>query len=115
MHEAYPGTRDIEQRKAAFDALFHNFASHIDNAAGLRRQADRTLAACAFWAGSHLFDDGKTAVCREYLELAKRIDPSMTRSPAWMRFQIKRLLGPSRWNAVRPMLNRLRGKAAPAA
>jgi sugar O-acyltransferase (sialic acid O-acetyltransferase NeuD family) len=113
MSSAYPGVRDFEQRKAAFDALFNAYGHCIPGGTKLRAMSSRALAESAFWAGSHLFDDGNLDACREYHELAVTIDPSIVRSPAWLRFRLKQSAGRSLWKSIKPIVYRLRGRPLP--
>ncbi|CAN5611925.1 glycosyltransferase family 2 protein [soil metagenome] len=112
MSAGYSRLRDIEQRQAAFDVLFDAHARQIKHADALRHTARQALATTAFWAGNQLFDDGDVDACKSFHELAIRIDPSMNRSGAWRRFQLKRLIGPAGWLAIRPLFWRMKRKTA---
>lgn len=52
---------DLEQRKAAFDALFATHGSALADARRLARLADRALAREALWRACRAYDRGRTA------------------------------------------------------
>jgi len=108
MSDGYPGVSDFAQRKASFESLFSNFAARIPNAAALAIEADREMARQAFWLGSDRFDEGNLLACREYHDLAARLDPSIRRSNSWMKFQMKKAIGPGAWGTLRKFMPRRR-------
>jgi hypothetical protein len=107
MQVQYVTTRlgDLHQRKAAFDVWFQNGGGRIAGADDLRRQADRSLAAEAFWAASAAFDQRHVGICNELLDLALSLDPELRARPHWARLRWKRRLGPTIWRALRPLVS----------
>jgi glycosyltransferase involved in cell wall biosynthesis len=114
MQHDYVGTSlgDIAQRKAAFDVFFAGTGSSIEGRAELRALADRAIAWEAFWAASEAIDRGDPARCRELLDFAVGFEPGLKDSPEWSRLAVKRRLGPTLWAAIRPVVERVRGRAS---
>lgn len=107
MHQ-YVGTRDLLQRKAAYEVLFQEHGHHLGDANRIRRWTWGRMAREAYWHANSAFDRGEVSHCRQWLDVALEIEPRLWLWSAWWRLRIKRLLGPRLWSAIRPMANRLR-------
>jgi glycosyltransferase involved in cell wall biosynthesis len=114
MNVSYLGPRDVYAKRAAFDTLFGQYGNKIQDAQRLSRLAARSLAEYCFWTASRLFDAGELQRSSELLKVAPEMDPSIRRGMAWQRFRAKRLLGPSVWGTLKPLVRRLRGSAVAA-
>jgi hypothetical protein len=101
-------TLEIQQRQAAFEALFECHDDLITGSDRLRRLARKSLGDTAFWAASTAFDDGDVAGCCQLLELALALDPELPSQPRWARFTLKRSMGPWAWRVIRPVADLVR-------
>jgi glycosyltransferase involved in cell wall biosynthesis len=68
-------TEDYIQRKGAFDAFFDGAGAGVENAATLRRLAERRLGDAAFWTGVAQALRGNRAVGRELRAFAAVLNP----------------------------------------
>jgi glycosyltransferase involved in cell wall biosynthesis len=108
QHQYARATLEIQQRQAAFEALFGRYGRLIDGCDRLRGIAWRSLASTAFWAASTAFDEGDVADCQQLLSLALTLDPGLPSQPRWTRLALKRGMGPRVWGVVRPLADLLR-------
>jgi hypothetical protein len=108
MQHQFVGLRDLEQRQAAFDVLFREFAQRIPDSARLQRLANRALAQEAFWAASTAFEAFDQTACRTLLQFAASTDPSLPSQPQWSRLTWKRRVGPRVWEILSPLMARCR-------
>jgi glycosyltransferase involved in cell wall biosynthesis len=72
---------------------------------GMRRR----LGHEALWLASESFERGDMNSCQLGLQCARDLYPEISSSGAAWKFRLKRLLGASAWNTVKPVINRLRG------
>jgi hypothetical protein len=68
-------TEDYLQRKGAFDAFFAGAGAGIENAAALRRLAERRLGDAAFWTGVAQGLRGNRTIGRELRAFAGELNP----------------------------------------
>jgi hypothetical protein len=101
-------TLEIQQRQAAFEALFGRHDDLIGECDRLRGLARKSLGDTAFWAASTAFDEGDVAGCRQLLELALVLDPELPSQPRWARFALKRGMGTWAWRVIRPVADLVR-------
>ncbi|MBV9532183.1 MAG: glycosyltransferase family 2 protein [Bradyrhizobium sp.] len=73
--------RDYEQRKAAFDKFFRTSPKLPAKAVDLERQANRKLAAQAYWTGLRQLFLGRASKGLALLCFATKIDPHLYYSP----------------------------------
>jgi len=97
-----------QQLATTFDLLFQHYRDRIENAEQLEAEAKRLIAWRAFWAASHLFNQGDVDGCQEILPFVTALYPDVRSSPAWFRWQLKRLLGAKSWSLLRPVVGWLR-------
>jgi len=107
MSTHYVGLRDIQQKKAAFDAVA-KLADRWPDGQRILARADRAMSEMAFWRGSDLVDEGALDASRPYLDLAVEICPQIRSSWAWRKMRLKQLLGPRLWGGVRPLVEWVR-------
>jgi glycosyltransferase involved in cell wall biosynthesis len=88
---------DIVERREAFLTFLARQECPIQDRPGLRRTADESLAASAFWRGSRLFDEGFLADANELFGLAVEWNPAFASRREWRRMQLKRRMGPALW------------------
>jgi hypothetical protein len=89
---------DLQQRKAAFDALFEAHGAHVRDGAKNRRAADRALAREALWTASRAFDRrriGEVPVV-DLMVFAQATYPQATALPEYWGLRLRRRIGP-RW------------------
>jgi glycosyltransferase involved in cell wall biosynthesis len=110
----YVDLQDIQQRRAAFQALFQGYGDRLRDRERLQSLAARKLAEFAFWAASRAFDRGEVVGCREVLRLALEIDPALKTRPEWPRLRWKRFIGPRAWSTLRPVVEFARGRSSRA-
>jgi glycosyltransferase involved in cell wall biosynthesis len=107
--------QDFRERQAAFDFVFARLGARTPDSARLQRLAKQALARDAFWSASRAFDQGDTNACRDLLAFATAAAPEIRAWPEWSRLRWKRRLGTWVWSAVRPLVERWRGRPAPLA
>src|SRR5262249_14962728 len=108
MSVSYRNVRDLEQRKAVFEHLFREYGDLVPDREPLWRVTTRALAEAAFWEANKAFDHRRVEDCGRYLAFAREVYPSWQYTPAWWRFRIKQLLGPTVWSGLRPLVRWLR-------
>ena len=84
---------DLQQRQAAFDALFREHGCELSDLGRLQRLASRSLSLEAFWAASEAFDRADLDVSRKLLDFALATDPELRSRPEWTRFSIETMAG----------------------
>jgi GT2 family glycosyltransferase len=97
---------DLEQRKAAYDAVFDAHADRIPNRAQLRAQLDRGLAREALWEACSAFDQRQvSATPIEALEqFAGDLYPHTERLPEHWGLQWRKRVGEQTCGRLRPVL-----------
>jgi glycosyltransferase involved in cell wall biosynthesis len=103
---------DMRQRKAAFDIFLATCFEVLPQAPELHRSLVRALAREALSDASAAFNQRHMHGFHRLRAFAEQTDPEVRRSFAWMRLQIKRLLGLRLSNALHPTVARLRAAAA---
>ena len=104
MHHGYKRIRDVQQSRAALDALFSEYPERIIDRERIHQLAYGNLAQRAFWYAREAFDRGAAAECEELLSLARDLDPTIRRWGPWQRLRLKRLLGQRGWRVLRPLV-----------
>jgi glycosyltransferase involved in cell wall biosynthesis len=113
QHEYVRGVlADLRQRQGAFESFFQGDGRRLAGRDRLQALAARRLGEAAFWAASRAFDRGDGAACRPLLEYAVQLAPGLASGREWARLRWKRRLGTRAWRVVRPLVERLRGRAA---
>jgi hypothetical protein len=111
MSVEYRGLRDLQARKAAFDALFVE-AADVAAAGGyahLQSVAYRKLACEACRTASVVFKAGGTAAeVSDYLRLAVELWPEVRRHPRFMKVRGERIMGATLARAMTAALNQFR-------
>jgi len=92
--------RDYQQRYDAFALFFKHLGSQVEDWVLLERLAYRKLSEEVYWYACAAFEEGATDRMKSAANLAKKIDPSIVRTPAWLRLQVKRCIGPSKWREL---------------
>jgi glycosyltransferase involved in cell wall biosynthesis len=111
MSVGFRGPRDLEQRWAAFEAVFREHGHRLPERSRLERLARQCLAESAFWSGSHLFNRGDLIASAQCHALASRLYPRIRFTPSWWKFRCKWLMGPQLWSRCSPLAARIRGRA----
>jgi glycosyltransferase involved in cell wall biosynthesis len=99
---------DLRQRKAAFELLFQDYGGKIVQAERLKDLAFCSLGMIGFWEASAAFDRCDLVDCQELLDFALALDPELPSRPSWVRFTLKRRMGPRVWRVIRPLADLLR-------
>lgn len=95
---------DLRERHAAFEFFFQKDGHLLDDCQSLRSLAHRGLAADAFWAASRAFDGRDISTCRQFLDIACKLNPEVRASSEWRRLTWKRRVGPRVWSLLRPVV-----------
>ncbi len=97
---------DLQQRKAAFDALFDAYDQRIRDAEILRARANRALASEALWRACRAFDRGRLEQVQvDKLEaFAFEADPAADELRQHAGLRWRRRLGPRRCQLLRPVI-----------
>lgn len=74
------------------------------------RAAFGRLAERAFLSAMNAFDRGDTAECETWIEFAEEISSDLGHPPMPSGLQVRRLMGQTLWQLVRPTWNRFRGR-----
>ncbi len=96
MRHAYYADRmigDYRQRALVFRLFFEQQAKHLPGAEALARSAKRTLATEVLVASDRCFDKEDWANMTKLTELAREIDPTITRTALWWKTSAKRTVG----------------------
>jgi hypothetical protein len=117
MQHQYLATalRDVQERHDAFEAFFREDGRRIPGHERLSALVRRYLGGEAFWAASEAFDAGDEEACDRFLDYALKLNPGLRSQRIWSRLRWKRRLGCRLWGLVRPLMQRLRRRKAPAA
>jgi len=107
MRLQYPGVKDYEQVKAAFDTVFQEYGQLIDDRESLKSTAYGKIAERAFWAASNLYDGNKPDDCQALLSFAQSMWPEISRCNYWLKFQLKRKLRIV-WPFISPIWDKVR-------
>jgi GT2 family glycosyltransferase len=110
MSVGFEGLRDLQQRKAAFDAAAATLGDRIPDSPRLVARAARALAEQAFWVGSRLFEEKRLLLSRQCLDGALNMCPELKDWRCWRRQQLKEFMGPGVWGVIRPLMVWARGR-----
>jgi hypothetical protein len=120
LHQHYSAPLiDLQQRKAAFDALFRAHGHRLPDAARLQAMVNRTLAQHALWGASRAYERGTADVVpiADLVEFAESTYPDARSLGAHLALRRRQRLGPHYSRALQPVsvlpiLRRLRDIAA---
>jgi glycosyltransferase involved in cell wall biosynthesis len=101
---------DLQQRRAAFEVLFREHGCELADLGRLQRLVFLSLSMEAFWAASEAFDRSDLDGCQKLLDFALAMDTELQSRPEWIRFSIKRRLGPRVWRALYPLASLMRSR-----
>ena len=106
MTVARVATVDLVQRKAAYDAIFDSYSSHIPDADRLRRRVNCRLATEALWVACRAHDRRPidTTVVPDLVDFAKSTYPEIERLPEYWGLRWRRRVGPDVCVALRPFM-----------
>lgn len=93
MSLGYQNLNDFVQRFRAWESICDRYRDRIPEHAELMRVIRRVLAQEVFWKAVVGFEHDADLNIDEHLSLATTLDPRFTRTAAWWRFRVKRLLG----------------------
>ena len=100
-----PIAGDLFHRKATFEVLFRDHGNNIAERERLERKVQRSLSLEGFWAASEAFDRGEKTECQRLMDFALASYPELRSRPEYVRFRLKRLLGPRVWGFPRPAVS----------
>jgi hypothetical protein len=103
---------ELEQRKAAFDTFFLEYAQITDRQQ-LQRLANAGIARMALWGAYKDFYQSDIASCRRLAEFAHSVYPQAQHWPLYLRIAWMLRLGPRRWSTLRKLM--LRKPLSPSA
>jgi hypothetical protein len=97
---------DLEQRKAAYDALFDEYGDQIQNADRLRRRAGRMMAKEALWRACRAYERRRMDVTPipELVGFAETAYPDTARLPEYWGLRWRKLVGPQVCPYLQPLM-----------
>ena len=97
---------DLQQRKAAYDALFDRYGSRIPNGERLRLRADRQMAKEALWGACRAYERGRMDSVPEadLVEFALATYPAASRLPEYWGLLWRRKAGPRAARYLQPLM-----------
>jgi hypothetical protein len=97
---------DLQQRKAAYDALFDAYGDRIPNAERLRRSAGRTMAKEALWRACRAYERRRmdSTPIPELVEFAETAYPQTARLPEYWGLQWRQKVGPQVCPYLQPLI-----------
>jgi len=101
----------IQQHREAFETLFREYGDRIPDIERMKHLAMRGTAFNALRGATRMFEQGDMDSCNKLLDVALRIFPQLRSQREWSRLRLKQALGTRLWLALRPLLDRLRGRA----
>lgn len=111
VHGAQMGTErvgilELRHRKAAYDALFDAHSERIENAARLRRRANRCMAKEALWDACRAYDRRRmnSTPIDELTEFARSAYPELPRLPEWWGLRWRQRVGPRMCPYLQPIM-----------
>lgn len=103
----------LQQHRTAFEVLFREYGTRLEDGARLRRLAMRSLALAAVRNATRLFEQGDARAACQLEESAKELFPPIQFEREWARLRWKRRLGRRLSGALCALLRAVR-KVAPA-
>jgi hypothetical protein len=100
MSLGYRWLSDLKHREAAISAFLVEFGNQLQEASTARKALMRSLAIDAVGAASEAFNRGEPDLSVELLSYAKRVFPPVRATWAWVKVNVKRLIGRGAWSAV---------------
>lgn len=91
---------DLQARQDAIASFLAGPGAGLPQAPRLRRHLHRALARDALSAASGALDAGQPAASQRLAQLALRASPEVRRTGAWLRWRLKRRLGPRWWRRL---------------
>ncbi len=112
MHkEMFPSAMTVvQQHREAFETLFREYGDWIPDVERMKHLALRGTAFNALRRATRMFERGDRDSCNKLLDVALQIFPQLRSQREWSRLRLKQALGPQLWRALRPLLDRLRGR-----
>jgi hypothetical protein len=97
---------DLQQRKAAYDALFEAYGDRIPGADRLRRKANRKMAKEALWRACRAYDRRRMdeTPVTELAEFGMATYPDARRLPEYWGLQWRRRVGPRVCPYLQPIM-----------
>jgi Glycosyl transferase family 2 len=97
---------DLQQRRAAYDALFDHYGSRIPNGERLRLRADRQMAKEALWGACRAYERGRMDSVPEadLVEFALATYPAASRLPEYWGLLWRRKAGPRAARYLQPLM-----------
>ena len=97
---------DLQQRTAAFEAMFESSPDRIPDAARLRTHVSRRIAKEALWEACRAYHrrPGDRARATELQEFARRIYPRCDRLPEYWGLRWRERAGPDLSASLRPLM-----------
>ncbi|SUS06074.1 Glycosyl transferase [uncultured Defluviicoccus sp.] len=103
MHHSYFGENiihDYQQRYDALASFFNKLNDNFQNRAFLQDLAYRKLSEEVYWYACVAFEEGASERMKSAANLARTFNPSIVHTPAWLKLQVKRCIGPRKWHEL---------------
>ena len=102
-YKASSGLPDVQQRQAAIDSFLDTCAPLLPDPVGLRGRMYGALGREAVGFASAAFNENEFAAAGPLCDFALTLDPNVVRSWPWLKFRLKRALGPAGWRSLQSM------------
>ena len=94
---------DLQHRQAAIDSFLDTCGHLLPDSAGLRGRMCRPLGREAVGFASEAFNQNDFAASVALCDFALTLDPHVVRSWPWLKFRLKRALGPAGWRSLQSL------------
>lgn len=99
---------ELRQRKAAIDCFFETCGDLLPNARRLRWKLYQSLGERTIFYASVAFNESEIEASTQLAEFAVGVCPQLYISSEWIKFALKRRMGPRAWRALRPAVAAIR-------
>ena len=110
MSHSYPLLIELPDRARTLKHVSASVATRFPEAESWLRAGFRQLTEQVYGCAGNAFDRGQMGEVRAWLDFANEISGGSYRHRRWWLLQVRRLLGQTLWQKVRPVMARLLGK-----
>jgi glycosyltransferase involved in cell wall biosynthesis len=106
--------RDCRQVIAAGDTIVREWGDRLPDIASWRQSMGARVSVDACWFAIRSFENADLSDYREAMAFAEEINPQIRRLPVWWKAKARGAIGPRLWNALHPLLQRVKFGEPPA-